>query len=662
MQDTVRIRIHGCNDKVSKEKRFVNKEVRKISDFLVPEHNQLYISMLEYEGKYFHLKADGNETIESISPDDKEDWVHKMTNKKWGKHGFESGMMVIVDENKVKKFYKRFHGSYRVPSSFGGVTFSINKNAGYIDFELSIPKYLFGHSLAQFVPQPKSTFAIRNFERLHDVWFHFDHLYDRFMKFLDRFFMDLCYKFKLDTELNKKYIEVLRVDFCFNQFFKTAEDANEYHAHQQDMNVRRYKNNANVAKEYGTSLTYSKADGCFFKIYNKGAEYVSSKFGDLKKHEEINYNYLDAQKLPQRLGAFYAEEKGILKYVLNKATKKEKINLDPGIKDKIDLPLKEIYDMLPFKTVFLKDAMDRVLRYESSIKNTYMSSLYKRYLFRRKDAMHRVAMVKYLETKKKYDSRYEAFQDDVTFKEKRNFDAMNNYMSRGCHFMLETNTMLKNYEQNAYPNYDAVSDFYKIEPWPLSQTILSGKDIATFSPELFRLMFKSFWKEVKYYQVENVSNFDDLVTRIKQYNRDAVKNANAYNEMNGSKVMVHNANFKDGRPVVPFRKVKKATQLLTQKEMVEKGFKKVSVMHMVTILRELEKGKKLRQIFVKLGFSANQRSRFRKDLEIFGINDRSVMQPKKIDTNIDFRDYYAFAGHRNNVDKFYTKPQMSKYG
>ncbi len=631
-----------------------------MSDFLVPEHNQLYIKMLEFEGKYFHLKAQGVEHVESNSELHTEEWLYNYTNKQKSKHGFESGMMVVVDETKVKKFFLKVNGNYRVPSSFGAVTFNINKNAGYVDFEFSIPKYLYGHSLAEFIPQPKSKTALRNFDKIHQVDHQFALLWDRLMAFIDRFFLDLCHRFELDTLLNKKYVEITRIDFVKNQYFENKQASLDYLRHLQAINVRRYSNNAKVASEYDTSLTYKKSDGSYFKVYHKGTEYISSKYGDLKKHEEINSMYLERQEMPKDIGNVYTEKKKFIQFLFNKKTKGEDVVIDAELRARIKETVNWIYEQLPFKTDFLKGEMDKVLRYESSLTNAYFTQLYKRKLFRRKDSMHRMAMIKYSETKKKYDARYEDFGERVVFKEKRNHDMVNRWLNRKCHFMLETNTMLKNYEERSYMNYDATTDYYNIEPYPISETILKGKDVATFSPELFKLLFKSFWSEYRYYQVEKVENFDDMLTKVKDYNEKAVKNADAYNERNSLMVRVHNAKVNSGE--ILGKKVKKATQLLTQKEIMEKGFKKVSVMHMVTILRMLEKGMSLKQVFVKLGFSANQRSRFRKDLKLFNITEQSVMRPKAIKTSMDFRDYYHLAGHRNKIEKFFVTKEMQRYG
>ncbi|UII79561.1 hypothetical protein [Flagellimonas sp. CMM7] len=663
MNDTVRVRIHGCNDKVGTTKSEWAKKNKGLSDFLVPEHNQLYIKLLQYEGKYFHAKGIGIEEVEQYSNEDTEDWIHKMTNRKIAKHGFQSGMMLFVDETKVKRYYQKVTGNYRVPSSFGGVVFQVNKNAGYIDFEFSIPKYLYGHSLCEFVPQPKSRTAMKEFQRIYDLDFQLSLAYDRFMKFLDKFFLDLCHMFELDTLLNNKYIEVRRLDFCKNQYFKDKEISLDYLSHLNSINIRRYKNNAKITKEYGTGLSYSKADGSYFKIYHKGTEYIKADGGDLKKHEHINADYIASQELDKKIAAVYTENKNFIKYLFNKRTKGEDVVIDPDLRKRLKETVNEVYKMQPFKTDFLKSEMDKILRYESSFRTSYFTQVYKRGIFRRKDRMHRMSMIKYNETKKKYDSRYLEFGEKVVFKEKRNHDMMNGYLNRDCHFMLETNVMIKNYEQKSYMNYDATKDYYKIEPYRLNGTILQGKDIGTFSKQLFIELYKSFFTEVKYYQVKDVSNFDDLLTKVRKYNINAVENARKYNESNSHLVRNYNASLPVINGLKVGKVVKHATDLLKQSEILEKGFKKVSVMQITTILKLMDDdGLSLKQVFVKLGFTANQRSRWRKELKIFGVFDQTIMRAKKVDTRLDFRDYYQNAGHRNKINDWFVNKEFQRYG
>jgi hypothetical protein len=219
-------------------------------------------------------------------------------------------------------------------SSHYALTYYVNYTMNFIEFNFSIPKHIYGSNILMFT------------EHLADSHFSMvacsdlKYAMNKSFKFLDAFIRKfMIMQFPDTNNYDLKDLEVNRIDVCFNQVFKSKEEALLYLDYQKKLKKKYARNEDGVMREYSTSLMYvTKRYSA--KIYHKGTEYEKN---DLKEHLKIN-----AQK-------------------------------------------KFEY----FKTKDFQKFGDRILRYELTIRNTFLNYLHKCYLFRKKDKTFQTALMKY---------------------------------------------------------------------------------------------------------------------------------------------------------------------------------------------------------------------------------------------------------------------------
>ena len=236
--------------------------------------------------------------------------------------GFKFEWLKFYDTGSEMTIYHR--NKKYVPSSHYSIAYSIKFDRDYIEFNLSIPKYLYGNNIAQFVRSPEN----KNFFRAkhNDLEQSKKELYNRIINFTKYFFNSEFGDMKFDY----KKIEVNRIDFCFNQFFNSKHDALDFMDMQKRIPKKYARDTGNKFQNYATTLSYvSKAFS--FKVYHKGAEYYKN---DAKRHKQLN----------------------------------SELNLK-GKKEMFDIP-------------FLQTTADRILRYEATFRAKYMSRLYAQTTFR----------------------------------------------------------------------------------------------------------------------------------------------------------------------------------------------------------------------------------------------------------------------------------------
>ncbi len=200
-------------------------------------------------------------------------------------------------------------------------TWMASYTANYIEFNFSIPKYVYGSNVLLFVDH----LGDRDYS-FHECWElkpNFERAVGRFERVIDEFFR---LEFPV-TDLDYRDVEVNRIDVCFNQMFRSKGEALKYLEYQKRQRKKHSRNEEGVMRDYETSLMY-KTKRYSAKIYHKGSEY---KKNDLKEHLKIN------------------KEKG-RQY---------------------------------FRTGEYQAFADRMLRYELTIRNPELNYLHKKHLFRK---------------------------------------------------------------------------------------------------------------------------------------------------------------------------------------------------------------------------------------------------------------------------------------
>lgn len=230
----------------------------------------------------------------------------------------------------------RHRNKLNVDSSHYLCTYLIDRDADFIEFNFSIPKYLNGHNVSQFIPEAYGT---KDFSMAYSNDFQNARtkLYGYLIKFLHSFFKKTFGTLEYDL----KYIEINRVDLCFNQIFRTKEEALQYFEYQTRITKKNVRKTSDLMNslQWDTTISF-KSKPYSFKIYHKGTEFSKN----------------DARKLQ----------------MLNSELKTQE-----------------------FDIMYLQNYADRILRYEATFRPRYLSNIYRRKIFRRKSKEYKEDMKLY---------------------------------------------------------------------------------------------------------------------------------------------------------------------------------------------------------------------------------------------------------------------------
>ncbi|TMU56482.1 phage/plasmid replication protein [Flagellimonas algicola] len=679
MIDTLKLRIHGINDLKKDTLSQIQSSNGLTTIFAVPEHNDLYKAMLAHKGKDWAMTTVKSKEVFERSDREHDEFLGTQTGVKLNEFFQTRNVIRFVEENKVKEVNMSIHGTYRVPSSFNGISYRINESAGYIDFEFSVPKYLYGHSLAEFIPQINSTRYMKAFVAARQWRYQQKELFERLHEFIDIFIDDICNHFGLEALLNKRYIEIVRLDLCFNQWFGSKHDALRYLEHLRKINYKRYRDNQKAPVEYNTSITFQSSQGAYFKVYHKGSEYTMSQHGDYKKHLAENKKRMN-KVLKRMLEKSNAKSIERLQRTLEKMRGGEHVKdplhgakliksemieimqeMSKGTFCKDNYPpevlrfAKKLYGAMPYKIDFFKNQMDKVLRYELSLRGSWFTYCYKNRIFRAEDEIHLNAYHKFKKTKQALERKGNT--EFPTGRELANYKAISAYLGRKAHLMLETNFFNQRHESHSMGDFNSAKQSYRVSAFGLKHTILHDRDVGTFSNTLLKYAVYHFKGLVDEYQVKAISPDDDLEHRIVTYNSEVEENVKQYNERYYHKIYASN-----GKPRIKNgRKVTEAVQLLTQAQKSKLNLKKVRPVILLAINEQMKKGRSLREIRKGMKVSNSQWSRYKKDLDKFNIDERSRIDPNPIATKTDWSTFYDHVGNLDFYQKFYVRKAHSYY-
>lgn len=664
--DTIRLRLYGTLDTDDSTLSLIQRE-NGLSNHVVPEHHELYVRILKHRGKNFHLKVQYNREKEAWEDVSEGDFITKENSLTYSHHKQNRQMIRFIDEGKVKDINMKINGSYRVPSSFSDVAFTVNENGSFIDFEFSIPKYIYGHSLAEFIPQQGSDLRYHEVNNLFNFSTQKKYLHKRLNNFIDTFFSDLCGHFGVDMLPNKKYIEIRRLDICYNQYFKSKSDALGYLDEQRKLHLKRRKRqkHASETNNYTTTLAFTASNGSYFKIYHKGTEY-SKTDGDLRKHIELNKAFIDSLNLKEKYQKIYDEhQKEIWALFLAKG-KDEVFVLKDKTKEDIREVVRKIYERIPYKVDFLKEQMDLVLRYEISLKTDFFSNMYKSKIFRTGSEKYKV---KGCPHHKRAKERWRAYQSSldsriknkkkVSPRDRETWKMYNAWRNKSVSMILGRSEIMRRFETKAGMDYNKDLDHYAISRFEYQHTILGGKDVGYFSDRMLQMCVDHFAEKVDFYQISHIRPYDEIITKIKEYNEQALINVERYNA-------THHYMTLDafGKPLRKKNgaKITKATQLLKQKELRDWQLKTVNVTLMATFLHHINLGKSLDQVFDEMNTPSSTKSRIRQDLKMFGVFDQSLNMIVDVSVATDYKQYYWNTDSEIYRSKFYVEQKHFNYG
>ncbi|TXG99096.1 MAG: hypothetical protein E6R08_02865 [Nevskiaceae bacterium] len=374
-----------------------------------------------------------------------------------------------VEFNDSRKTTLRYINRFIAGSYHYTVNYRIDVERDFIEYQLSIPKYLYGSNVLQFVQHRDELSKMFDATRATKWKWNANQLHDRLIAFVRKFFKDQYPNLKV----NMRYVELNRIDLCWNQFFDSAKDAFVYMDYQKRIRKRYLRGISNNMDRYDTTIFY-KNEYYSFKIYHKGTEF--------KKHDAVEMRRLN--KLRKRL----------------------------------------VFDVNKYQAV-----ADRILRYEMTIRSQWMSRLYRQQLFRKdcptwKKRMRIHAKYHALHNKaqrtakrkgegKAVDGAYDWRDWLKEPKEMRQiYDQTNAMLGQTATFYFETSMEVDRYNRSGLD---------------MAVKVSSGKATldkpAKFSKGLLYLITQRFRTECLHFQVKETVYFDKLDKQLIQYNEDCKK-------------------------------------------------------------------------------------------------------------------------------------------
>lgn len=265
-----------------------------------------------------------------------------------------------------------------VPSSHYSVSYQINYSRDFMEFNLSIPKYLYSTNVMQHINYydqgAKATFYV-------------------LMDFFEKFFQNT-----LTQRPDLEAVEIRRIDMCYNQFFVDKASALSFLEHQKKLMVKYARSSKNNYRSYDTSFMFVTSRYSF-KVYHKGTEFKSHDLKHLKKHNPLGLSLDELEYNSERTLRYEMTFRtGYLNYILKKdiiakpdidsvyaKVLKNLIIYNPKMASKIideyerktlSFRLKSIWDSYDKNKDFLADYMQR---FEASFDSLFFESLYKRF-------------------------------------------------------------------------------------------------------------------------------------------------------------------------------------------------------------------------------------------------------------------------------------------
>lgn len=340
----------------------------------------------------------------------------------------------------IEKAYRN-----HLPSYHYDIAYAIYFAQDYIEFNLSIPKYLYGTNIFQFVPHSLDDEYLLYYgaDSFHEIK---SNVYDRLKRFI-RWFI----KRELgENFVNEYYLQVCQIDICYNKFFHSKEDVKAYLGDLKRVK-KKYLRDTSEKSSYMTGIHLNTSDYAF-KIYHKGPE----------------FSLHDKRKLKKIWPKKFVDE--------------------------------------------LQTVSDRILRFELSLRNGLINTLFKDFIFRKNDEVWRVAR-KYFRQISSNGYIVDANNNKTEFLDmKKNQKQLYKYAkhieNRTFHFMLASDSAYHVDTENQ--DHEIKSGKYKFD-----------REMR-FSKVLFLHCFKKF---VQYFDEFNVNYEGDIIDLIQSCERNTKTDA-----------------------------------------------------------------------------------------------------------------------------------------
>lgn len=155
------------------------------------------------------------------------------------------------------------------------MAYRISHDEDFIEFNLSIPKYLYGTNVIQYVENSNSHRFMYGIHK--EIKYNQEESYKKLLLWI-KYFFDREFP---SCQVFLENLQISRLDICFNQIFTNKTDALKYLEFQKKIR-KPYQREA--AQNYeGTSINIVHKDYSF-KIYHKGTEFESHDARELRKN------------------------------------------------------------------------------------------------------------------------------------------------------------------------------------------------------------------------------------------------------------------------------------------------------------------------------------------------------------------------------------------
>lgn len=194
-------------------------------------------------------------------------------------HYFDSGnSSTVVHFNELKSHHY-------------SIAYKVDLERDYIEVNLSLPKWLYGTNVLQLIPH--------HFDRGHGSYCTANSPLDIANEYYAVFlsvFKYLLHRYFDNPRLD--LIEIIRLDFCYNQVFDSKEDCDRYFDLVKTRNKKYQRINANNAVSYNSSL-FVKNRHYSFKIYKKGVEFEKHDKRKLFEYNKNNAGHFNIESLQE---------------------------------------------------------------------------------------------------------------------------------------------------------------------------------------------------------------------------------------------------------------------------------------------------------------------------------------------------------------------------
>jgi hypothetical protein len=167
-----------------------------------------------------------------------------------------------------------------IASSDYNISYFYNIAQDFISFEFSIPKYMYGTNIIQFV---------KYFSQDSNTCF--DSLNAFVKSFVHKHFLDV-------VDLND--IELTRLDLCYNQFFNSKYDALTYLKEQKELLTKYSRSTKNDYRTYDSSFVYI-TKRYSFKVYHKGTEFKKNDKLKLIQNNKTGHDIVELQEISDKI-------------------------------------------------------------------------------------------------------------------------------------------------------------------------------------------------------------------------------------------------------------------------------------------------------------------------------------------------------------------------